>query len=320
MAATKKKSSTPKKKTAQSAPRKLKQSAYKSFRMSKRIKPTAAKLPSSWKIWRGSLGILKNNWKLFLGITLIYGILTIILVRGIGGSLNLSQLKSSLTSGFSGSLASLGTATALFTYLVGSAGASGNPAGGTYQTLLIIIVSLATIWALRQVLADNAVRIRDSFYNGMYPLIPFILILLVIGLQLIPLLLGSWLYSTVISNNIAATSPEKVIWFLIFILLAILSLYMICSSLFALYIVTLPDMTPVKALRSARQLVLHRRWIVIRKIIFLPLALLIIVALIIFPLILFLTAAAEWVFFFLSMFLLIVVHAYMYSLYRELLV
>ena len=74
--------------------------------------------------------------------------------------------------------------------------------------------------------------------------------------------------------------------------LALLSLYMICSSLFALYIVTLPNVTPMKALRSARQLVLHRRFLVLRKILFMPLALLVLGAIIMIPLIIFLTFAA----------------------------
>ncbi len=53
---------------------------------------------------------------------------------------------------------------------------------------------------------------------------------------------------------------------MIFFLLAMLTLIYVKSSLFALYIVTLPDMTPMKALRSARELARYRRWTVLRKI------------------------------------------------------
>ncbi len=318
MAATKKKTTSPKNKSEAAKPRRLKQSSYSSFRLSKRIKPQNSKLPSAWKLLRGSLKLLRQHWKLFLSITLIYGVLTIVLVRGFGG-LNLGELKTNLRSGLNGSYSSLSTAATLFTYLVGSSGSSSTPAGGVYQSLLVIVMSLVVIWSLRQVLASNKIGVRDAFYKSMYPLIPFILVLFVIGLQLVPFAIGSWLYGTVINNGIAVTSAEKVIWLLVFVLLAVLSLYMICSSLFALYIVTLPDMTPMKALRSARQLVLHRRWLVLRKILFLPLALLILGALIMFPLILWLTPLAEWIFFLLTMFVLVIVHTYMYSLYRELL-
>jgi hypothetical protein len=300
-------------------PRRLKRPNYKTFRRSKRIKHPGSKIPGSFRLLAKSIQMPKQHWKLFLGITVVYGLLTIILVRGLGGSLNLAELKTTLRAGFGGQFASLTTGLALFSYLIGSAGSSTSAAGGVYQTLLVIIMSLAIIWALRQVMAEAKVRIRDAFYKGMYPLIPFTLVLLVIGLQLLPLLVGSWLYSTVVTNGIAVNTPEKLMWALLFFLLALLSLYMLCSSLFALYIVTLPDMTPLKALRSARQLVLHRRWTVLRKILFLPVAILVLAAVIMVPLIIFLTPLAEWVFFLLTMFVLVVIHGYMYTLYRELL-
>jgi hypothetical protein len=306
-------------KKSEATPRRLKQPKYKTLRLTKRIKHPGPKLPGSVQIFKKSIKVLKDHWKLFFGVTIVYGLLTVILVRGVAGGLDLGTLKTSLQDSFNGSFASVSTAAALFSYMVGSAGSSSTPTGGVYQTLLIIIMSLAVIWALRQVLAGSKLRVRDTFYKGTYPLIPFILVLLVIGLQLIPLLLGSWVYGTVISNGIAVTSLEKLLWALFFFLLAVFSLYMICSSLFALYIVTLPDMTPMKALRSARQLVLYRRWTVLRKILFLPFAILLLAAVIMFPLIIFATPLAEWVFFALSMFVLVVVHSYMYTLYRELL-
>lgn len=300
-------------------PRKIKQPNYKTFKLSKRIKPDTKKITSAVGLFTKSLKVIKQHWKLFLVITLIYGLLSIILVRGVGGGLNLGEIKSSLQNGLNGQYSELTAGTVLFGYLLGSLGGSASPTGGTYQTLLIIIMSLVIIWALRQVVAGHAIKARDAFYNGTYPLVQFVLVLIVISLQLIPLLLGSWLYSAVINNNIAVSSIEKFLFFIIFLLLALLSLYMISSSIFALYIVTLPNMTPIKSLRSARALVKHRRWLVLRKILFLPIAILVLGAIVMIPLILLLTPIAQWLFFALSMFVLVVVHSYMYSLYRELL-
>ncbi len=299
--------------------RRLQPPTYKSFRLRKKIKPTTTPLRSAFKILFQAMVTLRTHWRLFLTITVIYGVLTVILVHGLGGSLNLTGLKNELKSGFSGRWSSLLTGVTLFSYLLGSAGTSVNPAGGVYQTILVIIISLVTIWALRQVVAGSNIRARDAFYKGLYPLVPFILVLLVVGLQLIPLLLGSWLYATVVTNSIAITAFEKFVWAVLAFLLVLLSLYMVCSSIFALYIVTLPDMTPMKALRSARQLVRYRRWTVVRRLLFLPVALLILGAVIMIPLIIFLTPLAEWVFFFLTMFMLVVFNTYMYTLYRELL-
>ena len=107
-------------------------------------------------------------------------------------------------------------------------------------------------------------------------------------------------------------------WGLLLLLLVIWSFYMITSSIFAIYIATLPDVRPMQALRSARGLVRHRRWLVMRKVLFMPLALLIIGIVVMLPVIFLLPVLAELIFFLLSMSALVLAHAYMYIFYREL--
>jgi hypothetical protein len=153
----------------------------------------------------------------------------------------------------------------------------------------------------------------------MYSLIPFIIVLIIIGLELIPLLIGGSLYSAVMTNGIAVGGLEKILWALVFLILALVSLYLITSTIFALYIVTLPDMTPMKALRSARQLVRHRRWLVMRKVLFLPVIIIFIALIIMVPVILLITPAASWIFLIFSLACLVFIHSYLYALYRELL-
>jgi len=183
--------------------------------------------------------------------------------------------------------------------------------------MLLVVCSLAFIWALRTVLAKQKARIRDSFYRGMYPLIPFLLLFLLICVQILPLAIGATLYSLVTSLGITAHTWETVLWFLFFLLMTYWSLRMLTASVFALYIVTLPDMTPLRAYRSARQLVYGRRLLLWRKLLFLPFILLILAALIEVPLILYVTPLATWMFFILSMVTLPLVHGYVYNLYRK---
>lgn len=250
----------------------------------------------------------------------VYLLLTIVLVKGLGiSSNNVPELKATLQDAFQGSGGQLTTGFTLFGLLLGTSGSVSSDVAGAYQSILLIIVSLVLIWALRQTMANATVGVKESFYKGLYPLIPFLLVLLVIGLQFIPLLIGNFLYSTVFGYGLAVTSPEKVVWLIIFALLALLTLYMVSSSIFAAYIVTLPDVTPIQALRSARELVRHRRWSIARKILFLPLILVIGAAVIMIPVIMFITPLSEWVFFLLSMAALAIIHSYMYHLYRELL-
>lgn len=304
-----------------SVSRKVKQPTYKSFRMSKRIKLSNETVTGSFRLFARSLRLLKSQWRLFGGIIFIYLLLTVVLVKGFGVTSNIGELKDTLTELLGGQSARLATSIALFTVLLGNASSAPSEVAGAYQSMLLIIISLVFIWALRQTLADKKVKVtvRDGFYKGMYPLIPFLLVLLVIGLQLIPLAVGNFLFTAVIGGGLAVTALEKGLWLILIFLLALLSLYMVTSSIFALYIVTLPDVRPMAALRSARDLARHRRWTIMRKIIFLPLALLTLSAVIIIPILMFSPGMAEWVFFILSMSALAVTHSFLYILYRELL-
>lgn len=263
--------------------------------------------------------LVLSNWKIIGGIIVVYGLLNIILVRGLNGGVNVSDLKSQVDSLFSGAGGHVASGLTVFGLLLTSTNNVASAEASAYQTFLLIIGSLALVWAYRQLAAGNKIRIRDSFYRGMYPLVPATLVLLVIGLELLPLIIGGWLYSTLIQNSIIVDGGEQIVSLIIVLLLAAVSLYLMCSTLFALYISTLADMTPVRALRSARELVRYRRWSVIRKLLFLPLLLLVVGAIIMLPFILFVPILAQWLFFILTTLTLAFVHAYIYRLYRELL-
>ncbi|HSX07006.1 MAG TPA: hypothetical protein VLG92_04770 [Candidatus Saccharimonadia bacterium] len=264
---------------------------------------------------------LKQLWQhkeLFGGIAVLYGLLNMLLVRGIAGSNNLDNLKAvlSLTHGFTGKVI---TSAGSFVYLLSTSGNGTSATSGIYQAILLLVCSLAVIWALRQTLANHQVRVRDGFYQGMYPLVPFLLMCLLLGVQLLPLLLGGGLYGTVMANGIAAHTWERALWLGLFIVLGLWSLRMITASLFALYVVTLPGMTPLKAYRKAKEIVYGRRLLIWRKVIFLPTVLVLAGFIVELPLIFYATAVAPWVFFVLSMVALPIIHGYLYNLYREML-
>jgi hypothetical protein len=302
---------------AQAGPRKIKPAKHQ-LKLKRRLK-YPVKLPNVFSLTKTAALIFWKNKGVLTGIIIIYGLLNLILVQGLAGNTDVGSLKDSLNKIFTGHFGSLASSLGVFAVLVGSSGNGSSQTAGAYQFFLSVMASLAIIWALRQLLSGSGLRIRDAYYRGMYPLVPFILILFVIGLQLIPLVIGSSLYSLVMSTGIAASGLEKFLWTLIFLLLLLWSLYMVSASAFALYIVTLPDMTPLKALRNARELVKFRRWTVLRKLLWLPVCLLIVAALIMVPIIIWLTPLAQWVFFVLTMLSLLAIHTYIYTIYRELL-
>src|SRR5262249_13047195 len=143
---------------------------------------------------------------------LVYMVLNLLFVQGFSG-VNVDTTKSALVHMFGNDTAV--ATSALFAYMVGSAGASSSDAGGVYQLGFVLVVSLAVIWVLREIYSGRQVkRIREAFYNGMTPLVPFVLVLIVFGLQLLPLIFGSAIYSAVMANGVAITGIERSFWLL----------------------------------------------------------------------------------------------------------
>lgn len=268
--------------------RKLTQPNYQTFRLSKRIRQPKPPLPGSARLFLRSLKKLWQNKRLFGGMLLVYALLSLLFVKTYNESAQPDE-----------------TALAV---------------ARTYQIILFILMSLAVIWGLRKTSSSKQqLRLRDSFYKSTHPLVSFILVLLVICLQLIPILIANFLYAQIFNSGIAATPIEQGLWALLFACMVTLSLYMVSSSIFSLYIVTLPDVSPMQALRSARDLVKFRRWAIVRKLVFLIMSGLILSAVILIPMIIFVPVIAEWLSFALSLVALFVVHSYLYNLYRELL-
>lgn len=299
------------------ASRKLKQPAYRPFSLKKRIKHPSV-LPSAWYIFKASIRHLYAHKRLFGSIVLIYLALTFLLVRGFGFNGDLGTAKEAIQELISGTAGHLAASLTVFGMLLGS-GSPTSDVASAYQAMILTVVSLVLIWALRQTHAHEQITVKNAFYKSSYPLVPFVLVLMILGLQLLPMLVGNFIYSLTVASGVAATVIEKIVWAGLALGLTFVSIYMVCASVFALYIVTLPDMTPLKAIRSAKTLVRYRRWTIIRKVLFLPFILGLLFVVIMLPVILVLTPAAEVVFLLLSAASVAMVHSYMYSLYREIL-
>lgn len=314
--------STPKTKlTTVSKPKKRVRTVpgHKTFRLSKKTNLKPKPLPGVRTLIKDPFVLMKNNKKLFFGLVIIYSILVFVLTKGLGSSFDIVSTKQEFQDYLGEDGQSLQTSYALFNYLLGSFNGQISDVAGTYQLFISIIVILATIWLCRQLFADKKPDLRDIFYKGMYPLIPFILVLIVISLQLIPAVVGNFVFSTVIQNGLAVSFLEKFLWFLLLISTLLISLYMVLSSVFALNIVTLPDVRPFQALRSARDLVLHRRIGIFARILVVPIVGFLLALLIFVPLIMVAPVLVEPLFLIASCFGLVFMTTYMYNFYRLLL-
>lgn len=288
------------------------------MRYRKRIKDQQARLPSVIVITKKTCRFVWQERVLFAKLLALYVFLTLVLVRGFAADSSISDTKALLADGEGAKLTTLETGTVLLSSVTGTG--TGSESGAVYQTILTIVFAIVVIWLARKRFANDVVTIKQAFYNGLYPIVPFMVVLLIIGLQLIPFSVGSWLYSTTAASGIVVGNVERAFWVSIFLALTSWSLYLLSSSLFALYAVCLPNMTPLRALRSVRSLVVHRRVAVMLRLVFLPILVLIVGACIMLPTVLFVPAIADLVFMVCSLAAWVFSVVYGYILYRELLV
>lgn len=272
---------------------------------------------SSWQLLLRALRLWQQHWRTLLVYLLVLAGLNLLLVHNFGT--DIATLKSQVQQSIGGNA----PARSLTTYalFVGGSSSTAQGAAAVYQYLLIILASLSTIWLLRQLMSNTTptLRVRDAFYQGMYPLIPFILVLLVLSLELLPLVIGTFIYTVVVQNGIAVGVLQDSIWLLVLVFGAMLSLWLVAGSLFGMYIATLPNMAPVQALRNARKLARGQRPNIIRKAVFLVVLFLVVGAIVLVPVIAIAPVLAGATLFTLSILALPAAHSYLYMMYRELL-
>jgi len=275
------------------------------------------KLPNVFRLTRESIGLILSARKVVFVVLAFYIILQLLLASGLTASLDISALKDLLKESFTDS--TILTGVTLYGVLLTTLGKSPSDVASIYQSIFFVLFSLFFIYVLRQAHAGQKVSMADVFYKACAPLIQFLLVFGMIVIHLLPMIAATFIYGATIASGIAVTLLEKVLWGSLVAGLTVWSLYLLAASVMALYIVTLPDMRPLRALRSAKQLVRGRRWLVLRKLLFLPVFFLLAMAVIIVPTIILAASLTTVVFFLLVSLLLPLGHSYIFTLYRKLL-
>ncbi len=233
---------------------------------------------------------LWKNRKVLLFLALVYIAFSIALV-GLGSQDTYASLSSTLqTTGqqvFQGNLNQLGQAGLLFLAIAGT-GISSTPTEGQqiYAVLLGLMIWLTTVWLLRNIMAGHKVKMRDGLYSAGAPLISTFVIAAVFVVQLIPIALAIIGYYAAQASGLLNSGVESMLFWIAAALLALISLYWVTSTFFALIIVTLPGMYPFRALRSAGDLVIGRRVRILLRILWMLLCIVVTWAVVLIPFIL----------------------------------
>ena len=264
---------------------------HRSFRRTRRRDyRRSLKLPGYFAFSAHVRRTLLANKKLFIGLALIYAVLTAILV-GIASQDTYSTLTDTLrdtgSEVFQGDFAQIGQAGLLFvTAMTGGISESLTEVQQDYAALNGLLVWLTTVWLLRNILAGHKVKLRDGLYNAAAPLLSTFLVGLVLIIQLLPLALALIGYSAALSTGLLASGVEAMLFWIVAALLATLSLYWMTSTFIALVVVTLPGMYPVRALKTAGDIVIGRRLRILLRLVWMLLGIIVAWAIVMIPIIL----------------------------------
>jgi hypothetical protein len=251
----------------------------------------------------------------------IYTLTYLVLVKGLTGfSLDMVELKTELQEAFTGNIGSITTFTLLYASLLSSLSGSSSDITNYFMISVTVLFSLAFIWLVRKLhLRNPTATVKDAFYQGMAPLIPFMVVMGMMLLQLIPVAIGGLVYLSIQSTVLAVSDLEVIGITVLAILGFVLTAYLLAGSVFAIYIVTLPNTSPMVALRSSMRLLRIHRWVVLRRMILFFVGLIVLGFALVFPFIMWFPALAEYAFFIMSCASFAVMHTFMYKLYRSML-
>lgn len=238
---------------------------HRSFRRTyRRDYKRTLKLPGYWAFTGHVRKLLWQHRRTFGLLTLVYMLLTVILV-GMASQDTYTQLQAALEEAgseiFDGDWNQVGQAGLLLVAgVTGSFTDTLTEAQQIYGSILLLFAWLTTVWLLRAILAGNKPRLRDGLYNAGAPVLSTFLIGLVMLIQLLPLALAIIGFSAATASGfLNSGGVEAMMFWAVAGLLALLTLYWLTSTFIALVVVTLPGMYPMQALRTAGDLVIGRR-------------------------------------------------------------
>ncbi|MGH7218110.1 MAG: hypothetical protein ACREGE_01535 [Candidatus Microsaccharimonas sp.] len=238
--------------------------SHRSFQLSRRreyVRPLA--LPGNFAFTHEVTRTLWRHRKIFLLLVATYVVFYAVLV-GMQSqdtySTLIDTLKETGQEALSGGWGAIGQASLLLVSIASpSALTEVSEAQQIFTVFIFLLTWLATVWLLRNILAGHKVKLRDGLYNSGSPIFATVIVSLFIAIQLIPVAIALIGYTAALGSGLLDGGAATMLFWIAAALLALLSLYWITSSLFAMIIVTLPGMYPYRALRTAGDLVLGRR-------------------------------------------------------------
>ncbi len=306
---------TDKKPTAKK-PKKPISKARKS-KASKSDEPKPLRVPTVLSGVKRNAAVVKRFWKPLLKATSVYGGLYFVFIRVLT-QVNFDELNDTVVAVFGKGEESILTRAVSVSTLFGQS-TSFDSQTGVLFFVISIVCSLAFVWLLRAFWAGRKADVKEAYYQGMYPFVPVVLVIIVMFLQAIPFTIGTFMFQTAFDQGLAASLVEKIGFVGVLMAGILLSGYWLIGSLMAFYAVTVPGKTPSEARSATAMMLKGRRFAVLRNsIMFLLLTGLMILA----PMLLVIYLVQSAAIVVAAIFIVVSLpwlHIYFYGLYRDLL-
>lgn len=257
--------------------KKLQERVNRSFRLTKRRDLTRElDLPGFFKFNNQVISFILKNRKIFLSLVLFSSI-SAFLLFGMSSQENYSKLVDTMasTSGdfFDSAFGKVESAGILFAVAVsGGISPEITEAQQIFAVIVMLITWLTTVWLSRNILAGNKVKLRDGLYSAGSPIIATLCLVMLAFVQLIPVGIAGFGYSAAAATGLLNGGVEAMMFWMAAAMLTLLSLSWLTSTFFALIIITIPGVYPMKALSVAKSLVFGRRIRIMMRLIWLSLS------------------------------------------------
>lgn len=236
---------------------------HRSFRRSRRRDYVRSlKMPGYHAFTLSVLAQLKRQWRTFVLLVVLYGVLMIVL-GGVTSQDSFSQisdlLKESSSTLASGGWDKVGQAGLLLAATFASGPSDLSTDQQIYLVIILLFVWLATVWLLREYKLGRKPKLRDGLYNSGAPFLSTLTVLVILVFQLLPVGVVALIYAGLSSVGIVGAGFGSMLFWVFAAIVAALVLYWVTSTIIALVVVTLPGMYPLRAMRAAGDLVVSRR-------------------------------------------------------------
>jgi hypothetical protein len=243
-------------------------------------------LPGYNAFTKDVLEVLWVKRRLFGALITAYALMTVLL-GGITSQDTYTQISDLIKQGNGAAIwGSVGDAAILFVSAFSGGSGTLTADQQVYLGLLLILAWLTTVWLLREVLAGKRPKLRDGLYSAGAPLVSTVLVFVVALIQLLPIGIVALIYAGLSSVGLLDGGFGLMLFSIFAALVATLTLYWMTSTFIGMVVVTLPGMYPIRALRSAGDLVVGRRLRILYRIVWLGLAVLLSWAIVMIPIIL----------------------------------